>query len=129
MKQLFLPLVLIASGALGATPANAAPPSTDLKAYILENASYAACRLKRNEITRAQSREFMENITISAIRNYGLSGKDVRQLNTWTESEEAMKAIVRLTSIRVKHGRGNTLCSMNGDNNWMPYVQKQARQS
>ena len=71
----------------------------------------------------------MERIVSSAIRNYNLSEEDVRDLDDWTERTESIKAVKKLTRARFKHGRGPTRCSMEGDNNWLPYVQKLASQS
>jgi hypothetical protein len=48
---------------------------------------------------------------------------------TCTEETAMMKAAAKLAKVRFKHGRGPSKCSMEGDNNWLPYVQKLARQS
>lgn len=96
---------------------------------MLEKSSFATCRLMRKEISTSDSRAYMERILASAIRNYVLSKDDVRDLNAWTEETEMMKAAAKLAKVRYKHGRGPTKCSMEGDNNWLPYVQKLARQS
>jgi hypothetical protein len=107
----------------------ASPPSIQLKAYMLEKSSFATCRLMRKEISTSDSRAYMERILASAIRNYDLSKDDVRDLNAWTEETAMMKAAAKLAKVRFKHGRGPSKCSMEGDNNWLPYVQKLARQS
>ena len=103
--------------------------TAELKVYFLDKSSWATCRLMRKQITREESRQYMQRILKSSITNYGLRGDDIKALNSWTEYKSTMNSLRKLASARLKYGRGSTKCSMDGDNNWLPYVQKTAKES
>jgi neutral trehalase len=109
--------------------ANAQTIPNDVKTYFLDKSSYAACRLMKEQISTKESREYMLRTLKSAIRNYDLNQGQVNSLNLWTEEQSTMKSLGKLTRARMKNGRGSTKCSMEGDNNWLPYVQKAAKES
>lgn len=121
--------ICLGSSLLSMNSAHAQTVPNEVKTYILDKSSFGVCRLVKKQISRVESREYMTRILKAAIRNYDLNQSEVARLNSWTEEKPMMRAVYKLGNARIKNGRGSTKCSMQGDNNWLPYVQKAARES
>ena len=121
--------ICLGSSLLSMNSAHAQTVPNEVKTYLLEKASFATCRLMKEQITNKESREHMSRIVKAAKRNYSLNQSEINSMNLWFKEKASIKAVKKLTVARYKNGRGSTKCSMQGDNNWLPYVQKVAKES